>query len=481
SFTWFNDLLTDHAELFWSLFNSEMMAVMETKSPDSWDSFPLFQILNDYLITDENLRDGKFHMQIRELFTPMVVRYVDLMESSISQSIKGSAEGAAQWSSAETTTEPAPTTTTITTGVSSKMTSLVTSAASAVASNSGVVGAHASNIMSAAVQAANAHHIDPSLLNVPVTSEELIWKLEALQNFIRELHWPDPDFAEQLDNRLKLMAAGMIDSAAKRNVECFGAWLQKGSRSTDFILPIECCGMINTVSDLKASILKLCTKETAGEDMHQYQNQTESNLEKYQRQLSLHFNEKASQILENSLSKLARHDANTILSSVLSLAVSLLPHVMHISHAQKQTDEMGKAYVEFIRVNLEQMRQKVTDELYILQIMETWYMTQMRMMNEWLQERKSHGLSQYQYQCISMIIKKMYADFELQGISPDALDTMAYKVIIQRLQVEETTQSVRPDNTPSLTNPRSLIGSITGGISGISSNFSKPGFFPKIG
>ncbi|VDP99344.1 unnamed protein product [Trichobilharzia regenti] len=36
----------------------------------------------------------------------------------------------------------------------------------------------------------------------------------------------------------------------------------------------------------------------------------------------------------------------------------------------KPTDEIGKAYVEFLRVNLEQMRQKVSDELYILSVME---------------------------------------------------------------------------------------------------------------
>ena len=48
------------------------------------------------------------------------------------------------------------------------------------------------------------------------TSEDLLWKLEALQNFIRDLHWPDEVFAEHLDNRLKLMASDMIETAAKR-------------------------------------------------------------------------------------------------------------------------------------------------------------------------------------------------------------------------------------------------------------------------
>ena len=35
----------------------------------------------------ENLCGGKFHNQLRDVFAPQVVRYVDLMESSIAQSI----------------------------------------------------------------------------------------------------------------------------------------------------------------------------------------------------------------------------------------------------------------------------------------------------------------------------------------------------------------------------------------------------------
>lgn len=45
----------------------------------------------------------------------------------------------------------------------------------------------------------------------------MLWKLDALQSFIRELHWPDEMFADHLDHRLKLMAADMIEAAAKRS------------------------------------------------------------------------------------------------------------------------------------------------------------------------------------------------------------------------------------------------------------------------
>jgi len=46
----------------------------------------------------------------------------------------------------------------------------------------------------------------------------MLWKLDALQSFIRDLHWPEEVFAEHLDHRLKLMAADMIEAAAKRSV-----------------------------------------------------------------------------------------------------------------------------------------------------------------------------------------------------------------------------------------------------------------------
>lgn len=179
--------------------------------------------------------------------------------------------------------------------------------------------------------------------------------------------------------------------------------------------------------------------------------------------MAIVLNEKMATILEGNLAKLARYDVNTLLSSVLSLT--------------KPTDEGGKVYVEFLRVNLEQMRQKITDELYVLSFMETWYMTQTRMINDWLTERKGNALSPYQFTCLSTIIKKMYADFELQGISPDALDTMAYKTVTQRLQMEETAQAMRPDSHSSPS--RSILDSITGGLTGLSGGFTKTGFLGK--
>ncbi|KAK6056270.1 hypothetical protein COOONC_06227 [Cooperia oncophora] len=60
---------------------------MEVQPPDSWDAFPLFQTLNEFLLNEKSLNGGIFHKKLTSQFQPLVVRYTDLMEHSISQSI----------------------------------------------------------------------------------------------------------------------------------------------------------------------------------------------------------------------------------------------------------------------------------------------------------------------------------------------------------------------------------------------------------
>lgn len=52
AFAWWSDLMVEHAETFLSLFAVDMDAALEVQPPDTWDSFPLFQLLNDFLRTD---------------------------------------------------------------------------------------------------------------------------------------------------------------------------------------------------------------------------------------------------------------------------------------------------------------------------------------------------------------------------------------------------------------------------------------------
>ncbi|KAF7647336.1 hypothetical protein LDENG_00174130 [Lucifuga dentata] len=87
AFSWWPDLMAEHAEAFLSLFRADMDSALQVQPVDSWNSFPLFQLLNNFLRTDPHLCNGSFHEHLQDLFVPLVVRYIDLMESSIAQSI----------------------------------------------------------------------------------------------------------------------------------------------------------------------------------------------------------------------------------------------------------------------------------------------------------------------------------------------------------------------------------------------------------
>lgn len=52
AFAWFSDLLVEHCEIFWSLFAVDMDTILAQQIQDTWESFPLFQVLNNYLRID---------------------------------------------------------------------------------------------------------------------------------------------------------------------------------------------------------------------------------------------------------------------------------------------------------------------------------------------------------------------------------------------------------------------------------------------
>jgi len=95
-----------------------------------------------------------------------------------------------------------------------------------------------------------------------VTTEELFWKLDALQTFIQALHWPDDVFATHLEQRLKLMACDLLDLLLSRTLHAFQTFEKKGTRfgnATDYIVPSEMCVMVNVVLEARNQSLKLCT------------------------------------------------------------------------------------------------------------------------------------------------------------------------------------------------------------------------------
>ncbi|GAU94341.1 hypothetical protein RvY_06132 [Ramazzottius varieornatus] len=104
--------------------------------------------------------------------------------------------------------------------------------------------------------------------------------------------------------------------------------------------------------------------------------------------------------------------------------------------------DLGRQYVNCLRSSMEQIRQRVTDELFILAMFERLYTSQMTIICTWLTERMDRALNAHQVNCLSTIIKKSFAEFELQGIPEEVLNSKNYQTIQNRMRLEEATAAV---------------------------------------
>ncbi|XP_065499039.1 calcium-dependent secretion activator 1 isoform X4 [Caloenas nicobarica] len=418
AFAWWSDLMVEHAETFLSLFAVDMDAALEVQPPDTWDSFPLFQLLNDSLRSDYNLCNGKFHKHLQDLFAPLVVRYVDLMESSIAQSIHRGFERES-W-------EPV------------------------------------NNLPNVNLPNVNLPKVPNLPVNIPLgipqmpsfsapswmaaiydsdngsgTSEDLFWKLDALQTFIRDLHWPEEEFGKHLEQRLKLMASDMIESCVKRTRIAFEVKLQKTSRSTDFRVPQSICTMFNVMVDAKAQSTKLCSMEMGQE--HQYHSKIDELIEETVKEMITLLVAKFVTILEGVLAKLSRYDEGTLFSSFLSFTVKAASKYVDVP---KPGMDVADAYVTFVRHSQDVLRDKVNEEMYIERLFDQWYTSSMNVVCTWLTDRMDLQLHIYQLKTLIRIVKKTYRDFRLQGVLDSTLNSKTYETIRNRLTVEEATASV---------------------------------------
>ncbi|XP_044156627.1 calcium-dependent secretion activator 1 isoform X1 [Bufo gargarizans] len=408
AFAWWSDLMVEHAETFLSLFAVDMDAALEVQPPDSWDSFPLFQLLNDFLRTDYNLCNGKFHKHLQDLFAPLVVRYVDLMESSIAQSIHRGFERES-WEPVKSLTSNLP-------NVNLPNVNLPKVPVALPVNLPQMPSFSAPSWMAAIYDSDNGS----------ATSEDLFWKLDALQTFIRDLHWPEEEFGKHLEQRLKLMASDMIESCVKRTRIAFEVKLQKTSRSTDFRVPQSICTMFNVMVDAKAQSTKLCSMEMGQE--HQYHSKIDELIEETVKEMITLLVAKFVTILEGVLSKLSRYDEGTLFSSFLSFT--------------KPGMDLADAYVTFVRHSQDVLRDKVNEEIYIERLFDQWYTSSMNVICTWLTDRMDLQLHIYQLKTLIRIVKKTYRDFRLQGVLDSTLNSKTYDTIRNRLTVEEATASV---------------------------------------
>uniref|UniRef100_A0A4W4GNC3 Calcium dependent secretion activator 2 n=1 Tax=Electrophorus electricus TaxID=8005 RepID=A0A4W4GNC3_ELEEL len=365
AFSWWPEMMAEHAEIFLSLYTVDMDAVLAIQPQDSWDSFPLFQLINNSLRTDYQLCNGAFHQHLQELYKPLVVRYIDLMESSIAQSVHRGFE--------QETWQP--------------------------------------------------------VNNGSATSDDMFWKLDALQMFVMDLHWPEDEFAKHLEQRLKLMASDMMEACVKRTKAAFDSKMQK-SKSTDFRVPLSICTMFNVLMDAKKQCSKLCLLD---------QDQEVSCSHGREHLIKPTFVCYFGTVLDGVLSKLSRYDEGTFFSSILSFTVKAAAKYVDVP---KPGMDLADTYITFVRQNQDILRDCVNDEMYTEKIFDQWYNTSMKAVCVWLTDRLDLQLHVYQLKTLIKIVKKSYRDFRLQGVLDSTLNNKNYETIYNRLTIEEATAAV---------------------------------------
>ncbi|KAF7633095.1 hypothetical protein Mgra_00007524 [Meloidogyne graminicola] len=399
AFAWFSDLLVDHSEIFWTLYSVDLDAALDMQPPDSWDAFPLFQLLNDYLCTDLTLRMGPFHRKLVEQFEPMVKHYIDLMENSIASSID-------------------------------------------------------KNFLKEKWEVRK---------DGCSTSEDIYWKLDALHGFIQDLNWPAEIFAMELQGRMRSLASEMISRCACCTYQCFDQFMQRIKKSLDWILPSEVCVMVNVVFASKARAAKLNGNEHAFYALDDTLDTMLADMctiieEKLLSILEFTLSRLARYDEGNPIGALLSMapKPNTIFNKMKNLVgdsspnnqqqhqLSLNQQNLHQNNntGSTNTTNLGQSYVNFMRGSSEQIQQIVADEVWVNKLLLDWYSGQMRMLNEWLTERLQQSLSPYQLTCLSFMFKKIYSDFELHGIDEELLNSKNYQSVQRRLQLEETNSAL---------------------------------------
>ncbi|XP_067316241.1 calcium-dependent secretion activator 1 isoform X1 [Pseudorasbora parva] len=428
AFAWWSDLMTEHAENFLSLYGVDMDAALEIQSPESWDSFPLFQLLNDFLRNDYHLCNGKFHKHLQDLYAPLVVRYVDLMESSIAQSIHRGFERES-WEPVKSLTSNLPNVNLPNVNLQIPKVPNLPVPVAGLSVNLPQMPSFSTPSWMAAIYDSD---------NGSGTSEDLFWKLDALQTFIRDLHWPEEEFAKHLDNRMKLMSSDMIETSVKRTKSAFESKLTKSSRSTDFRIPLSLCTMFNVMVDAKDQSAKLCAMEMGQEK--QYHSQIDDLIEESVKDMISLLVAKFVVILESVLAKISRYDEGTLFSSFLSFTVKAASKYVDVP---KPGMDVADGYVTFVRHSQDILRDKVNEEVYIERLFDQWYTATMNLLATWLTERMEQQLHVYQLKILIRIVKKKYRDFRLQGVLDSTLNSKSYDTVRNRLTLEEATASVR--------------------------------------
>ena len=141
---WWLKSLSNHLDHFWELLKPYFQQVLDRQPPDTWDVFPIFHQINDFMSYSKKYEyfkifNGSFHIWLCDQFAPITIRYFDLIENNILNGLKR--------------------------GIKQENWVYIPN-----------VGCSASG--------------------------DILWKIETLWNLIAELSWPQLEFARHLNARL---------------------------------------------------------------------------------------------------------------------------------------------------------------------------------------------------------------------------------------------------------------------------------------
>lgn len=199
-FTQVASMFVSHVEAFWSFFLVDIREAMQADS-DTVTKLQLFHIINQYFSSQPTMKLGKFHHSFLELFTPVVVQYVEGLEADLRDDL-----------------------------IKSFMTESWMPVSGCCAAVEGALKAMAS-----------------------------------LKRFSVELAWPEDVFAAHMQKRVLSICTDRFQEAADYTVKQLKGLLSSVSVGMNFRIPPEVFSMLNTLVYLNAHVLEVCASHRAPE------------------------------------------------------------------------------------------------------------------------------------------------------------------------------------------------------------------------
>ncbi|KAJ7377926.1 dense core granule exocytosis [Desmophyllum pertusum] len=223
--------------------------------------------------------------------------------------------------------------------------------------------------------------------------------------------------------RLKLMASDMVQSCVKRTKSSFENWLKETRFNLELVIPRTVCVMMNVVIQAKKQSRFLCAREESENSQYRYHSDVYIFLKDVIQEMFTSFIAKLNTVLESLLSKVARYDQGSILAPMFSL--------------RNPGTELEETYLTFVKLNLERFRAHLNEEKMKKQLIKDWYTSILTKICDWLSDRMSMALHQYQVQTLLTLAAELPQFVSEDLSSSRVIYCRTYNTVFSRLRVED--------------------------------------------